>query len=188
MDRDQALAICFANLKGPKDKDLLATARALQYLKALPEYGSNAKVGRALGVSGEIVREFLTLLTFPEGIQVLFEDGQLKLEHGRRLWQLGRRRPELLKQVAEAMTDMSAMDARHFVEYILKHPELSVSEARMKLVESKTVTKREFHVIALLSEEQYKLLAEKARKRKVDVDVLVTSIVRRWLESGRANE
>ena len=188
VDRDQALAICFANLKGPKDKDLLATARALQYLKALPEYGSNAKVGRALGVSGEIVREFLTLLTFPEGIQVLFEDGQLKLEHGRRLWQLGRRRPELLKQVAEAMTDMSAMDARHFVEYILKHPELSVSEARMKLVESKTVTKREFHVIALLSEEQYKLLAEKARKRKVDVDVLVTSIVRRWLESGRANE
>jgi hypothetical protein len=188
VDRDQALAICFANLKGPKDKDLLGTARALQYLKALPEYGSNAKVGKAVGVSGEIVREFLTLLTLPEGIRGLFEDGQLKLEHGRRLWQLGRRRPQVLQEVADVMTGMSAMDARHLAEYVLKHPELSVSEARIKLAESKTVTEREFHVVALLSEEQYRLLTQEARERKVDVNVLVTSIVRQWLRSGRANE
>jgi hypothetical protein len=188
MDRDQALAICFANLKGSKDKDLLAAARALQYLKGLPEYGSNAKVGRAVGVSGEIVREFLTLLSFPEEIQQLFEGRQVGLEHGRRLWQLARRRPELLEEVAEAMTDMTAMDSRHLVEYIVKHPELSVREAKRKLLESKTVREREFHVIALLSEEQYRVLVGEARKRGVAVDVLVSSIVQRWLGSGRASD
>ena len=183
MDRDEALAICFANLKGPKDKDLLATAEALRYLRGLPEYGSNGEVGKAVGVSREIVREFLTLLEFPRGIRDLFEQGKLKLEHGRRLWQLKRRRPDLVAEMAEAMTHLSAMDARHLVEYILKHPELSVTAARKRVLESKTVTEREFHVIALLPEREYKLLSEQARKRNLATDVLVTSIVERWLQS-----
>lgn len=184
MDRDQALAICFANLKGPKKKDLLATAKALQYIKDLPEYGSNGKVGRAVGVSGEIVREFLTLLRLPEPVQRLFDSSQLKLEHGRRLSQLASRRPDLVTEVARAMTGLTAMDSRHLVEYILKHPNLSVSEAKKRLLASKTVTEREFHVIAILTDEQYRGLAQEARKRKVSVDVLVTSIVQSWLESG----
>ena len=32
-------AVCFSNLKGSKDKDLLLTARALRYLKGLSEFG-----------------------------------------------------------------------------------------------------------------------------------------------------
>lgn len=188
MDRDQALAVCFANLKGSKDKDLLATARALQYLKSLPEFGSNAKVGNAVGVSREIVREFLALLDLPEGVQRLFDTGQLKLEQGRRLWQLARRRPDLLGEVAEAMTGLTAMDARHLVEYILQHPKLSVSESKSKVLGSKTVTEREFHVIAILSEEQYRDLAQEARRRKLPVDALVTSVLQNWLTSGRRDD
>ena len=182
MDRDQALAICFANLKGPRNKDLLATAKALRYLKSLPEYGSNSKVGQAVGVSGEIVREFLTLLHLPEHVQRLFDSGQLKLEQGRRLSQLASRKPDLVTEVAHAMTGLTAIDSRHLVEYILKHPKFSVAEAKKRVLVSKTVTEREFHVIAILSEEQYKDLVQEARRRKLSVDALVTSIVHSWLE------
>lgn len=188
MDKEEALAICFANLKGYKDKDLIGTAKALQYLKGLPDYGSNQKVGKAVGVSGEVVREFLTLLRLPDTIQSLFEQRQLKhLEQSRRLWQLARLNPSLLEETAQGITDLNALDGRHVIDYILRNPGVSVSEAKRRVLESKTITEQEFHVIALVSEDEYRLLADEAKKRKVAVDALVSSIVRQWLKS-RGND
>lgn len=187
MTRDEALAICFANLKGPKDKDFLRTAEALSYLRSLPEYSSNAKVGQAVGVSGEIVREFLTLLRLPPDIQHLFERRQLRLEHGRRLWQLSRRRPELLFRVVEAMKDLNAIDSRHLVEYIFRHPETSVEDAKSAVLDGKTVKRHEYHVIAILPEAEYRALAAHARRRNTATNDLVTQIVLEWLESDGGN-
>lgn len=184
MNKEEALAICFANLKGSKDKDLLGTARALQYLKSFPEYKSNQKLGEAVGVSGETVSEFLTILRLPAEIQYLFEQRRLKsLEHGRRLWQLARTKPELLQETVEAISGMTAMDGRYLIDYIVRNPGVPVSEAKRTVMESKSVTKEEFHVIALLSDKEYRLLVNEARKREIPVDVLVTLIVRQWLES-----
>ncbi len=184
MDKQEALAISFANLKGAKSKDLLQTARALQYLKSLPEHRSNAQVAAAVGVSAEIVREFLALLKLPEDIQELFGQNLLKLEHGRRLWQLSRRRPGILGEAAAAMCDMTAMDARHFVEYLLQYPEVPVQEVKRTIIESKTIIEREYHVVALLPEDEYKLLAQRARTRGVSLDRLVSSIVKQWLDAN----
>lgn len=182
MIEDQALAICFANLKGTRNKDLLTTARALQFLKSLPHYGSNAKVGEKLNVSGEIVREFLVLLQLPEGIQELIDQRKIGLDQGRKLWRLGRDRPELLHDAAGAMADLSAIESRHLIDYMLKHPELSATEAKRQLLATQTQTEREFHVIALLSEEQYRRLERRARGRKTSTSDLVTSIIAQWLD------
>lgn len=188
MDRDEALAICFLNLKGYKDKDLFLTAQALQYLKSLPEYGSNRKVGEAVGVSGEVVREFLTLFKLPQSIQKLFREGQLtRLEQSRRLWQLAKRRPAILEETAKAISDLSAWDSRHLIEHILRNPSLSVSQAKKTMLESKPIKEKEYHVIALLSEEDYKLVAEEARIRNVSVSNLVTTIVQYWLRAQSDN-
>ena len=188
MDKEEALAICYTNLKGYKDKDLILTAQALQYLKNLPEYGSNDKVGKDVGVSGEVVREFLTLLDLPETIQNLFKQRKLtKLEQSRRLWQLARIRPELLEETAKAISDMSAWDGRYLIDYILRNPDISVYESKRAIIESKTNTEHEFHIIALLLENEYRALANEAHKHKVPVDVLVTSIVRNWLKSRGNN-
>lgn len=187
MTRDEAMAICFANLKGPRDKDLLGTARALQYLKSLPEFGSNEKVGKAVGVSGEIVREFLVLLRLPDQVQRLLEQRQLSLEQGRRLWQLGRRRPELLQGAAEAMTDLSVIDARHLVDHLLRHPELTVLEAKQAILGSKTLMEREYHVVALLPEAQYRLLETQSRRQQKATDELVTAIVQDWLNASNGS-
>jgi len=181
---EDALAICFSNLKGYKDKDLFATAQALSYLKTLPENRSNKKVGKLVGVSGEIVREFISLLRLPEAIQDLFKQGQLKhLEQVRRLWQLARINPGLLDETAVAISQISAWDGRLVIDYILKNPGVVVSDALKVVNDSKTITEKEYHVIAILSEEEYKLLAAEAKKHKTPVDLLVTSIVQQWLES-----
>lgn len=183
MDRTEALAICFANLKGSKHKDLLLTARALHYLKSLPEYGSNSKVGSAVDVSGEMVRQFLALLELPRGIMEMIDRHELNLEQSRRLWQLSNHRPASLLEAADAIKTLSAMDARHVIKYLIRHPELSVTEARNQLLDSKTVSQKEFHVITLLSAEEYRSLTNAAQKRGLSPNALATNLVKRWLET-----
>jgi len=188
MDKDEALAICFLNLKGYKDKDLFRTAEALQYLKSLPGYGSNQKVGDAVGVSDETVREFLTLFKLPEAIQELFRTRQLtRLEQSRRLWQLAKKRPHILEETAQEISDMSAWDSRLLIEHLLKNPDLPLSEAKQSILQSKSVKEKEYHVIAILSEEDYSLLAKEAAKSHLSSSSLVTSIVTEWLRSRNDN-
>ena len=189
MNEEEALSICFANLKGSKDKDLLMTARALQYLRSLPKYGSNQKVAQAVGVSDEIVREFLTLLKLPKLIQDMFEQRQLRrLEQSRRLWQLSRTRPELLETVAKAISGLRSWDARQIIEHILRNPDITVAAAKDAVLRSRTIKEREFHVIAILPEDDYRLLANEAKKMKVPVDELVTSVVQDWLRSRGSHD
>lgn len=184
MDKEQALAICFTNLKGSKDKDLLRTAQALQFLWSLPEYRSNEKVGAAVGVTGEIVREFLTLVKLPKYVQALFEQRKLtKLEQARSLWQLARTRPDLLEETVKAVTGMLSWDARHLVNYIMRNPNSTVTEAKERILSAKTKIQREYHVIAILSEDEYKKLSVQAGRKKIPVDVLVTNIVKDWQSS-----
>ena len=184
LDKGKALIICFQNLKGAKSKDLLNTGRALQYLKALPEFGSNQGVGEAVGVSGEIVRQFLGLLELPSCVQDYLAKGTLGLEHGRRLGQLGKSRLEVVEQAAAAMTDMTAMEGRDLTEYLLRNPTASVEESIEALEAAKQVVKREFRISTVLDEEQYQLLSSHARRRRVRTPELATAIVTEWLEAN----
>ena len=130
-----------------------------------------------------MVRQFLTVLRFPPEIQALFEKGALtKIEHARRLWQLTRQRPELLREMAGAMTTMKAMEARHLVADLLKNPQISITQAQKRMAEAQTVKEEEYNVIAILPKEQYTRLLRTARRQRVSVDRLVTSIVQHWLE------
>ena len=184
LDKGEALIICFQNLKGAKSKDLLNTARALEYLKALPEFGSNQSVGEAVGVSGEMVRQFLGLLELPSDVQDYLAKGTLGLEHGRRLGQLGKSRPELVEQVAEIMTDMTAMEGRDLTEYLRRNPTASVEESIEALQAAKQIVKKEFRISTVLDEEQYRLLSSHARRLQMRTPELATAIVTEWLEAN----
>ena len=185
LDKNEALAICFRNLKGSKFKDLLMTAKALKHLKGLPEFPSNKRVGKEVGVSGEIVRQFIALLDLPTAVQTYFKQRTLGLEHGRRLWQLQRTRPSLVEDAARAMLSMTAMEARDLVEYLVRTPSACVQDGLQVLEAAKPDVSHEYHVVAVLDEEAYKSLEYLARRRRVRVNNLVTTIVNSWLEEGR---
>lgn len=183
MDEEQALAICIAGVKGYKDKDLLPMAEAMQYLRGLPKYSSNVKIGKAIGTSGEIVREFLCLFRLPENIQTLFKIGQLnRLEQVRRLYQLSRKYPGLLDEAASILSMVTAWDGRQIIDYLIKNPGVNVSEAKKAVLDSKQVIEKEYHVIAILSENDYLAFKNESQKYQTSVDKLVTSIVHDWLK------
>lgn len=179
-------AIVFANVKGPKDKDYLAVAHALDWVKSQPGYQSNKKVAERYPIGHEMVREFLTILKLPDEVQVLFERGLLKLEHGKKLYQL-RDKPQLLQEVAQAITGLKAHQARDVVVHILNYPHLSVREAKEQVLASAR-PEPEFHVIALLNEREYKRIRRRATQKHIDVSELVSSIVRDWLNVERPSE
>lgn len=183
VNRNEDLAICFANLKGQRAKDLLGTAKALSRLKTLPEYKTNSRLGRTLGVSGEIVRQFLSLLALPTEVQDFLRDGKLGLEHGRRLAQLQSktRDSQLTVRVATEMVGMSAHDGRAMVEHLLGHPGMSAEEARQAIAQSKPIEKHTYAIVASLDANLFNELRGRAATRKVSVNDLVKSIVERWL-------
>lgn len=182
MDRNQAVAICFANLKGSKTKNLLLTARALKYLRNLPEFRSNKAVGGEVGVSGEIVRQFITLLDLPVSVQSRFAGGSLGLEQGRRLWQLARSRATILEDAAAAMAGMTAMETRDLVEYLIRSPSASIEHALAALDAAHTQIAHEYHIDAVLGPDAYASLQAHARRQKIKVNVLVTRVIQGWLE------
>ena len=182
LEKTEALAVCFRNLKGPKNKDLLSTARALKYLKELPEFGSNRSLGEAVGVSGEIVRQFISLLDLPDSIQGYIEQGKLGLEQGRRLQQLIRRRPDVAKDAARVVCSMTAMETRDLVEYLIRTPTDSVDDALNAIGEARTQIAEEYHIDAILDGESFRLMTTHAEAKGISVNNLVTVIVNSWLE------
>ena len=180
-DRHTALAVCFKNLKGSKDKDLLLTAQALHFLKELPEFGSNQRVGQQVGVSGEIVRQFISLLDLPPEVRVRIDQKKLGLEHGRRLGELQRVRPLIVEDAAEAMSTMTAMAARDLVDYLKRDPSVSVEDALHAIEDAKPIITQEHLICALVSENEYDSLAAYSQQHSMTVNDLVTSITREWL-------
>ena len=176
MNELEADAICFANLKGQKEKDLLRTAKALRFKKDQPSFGTNASVGRYFGVSGEIVREFLALLVLPDHIQFLIEDGKIGLDTGARLAKVSRDAPGALDDLSESVTDLSALDARDVIEFVLKNPETPASEAMQRVLDAKTVTVDEFHVMVVFSKDEFLRIEDEAKRRRVSVGQLVASL------------
>ena len=185
MNHLEADATCFANLKGSKEKDLLGTARALLFKKQSPGFGSNTNVGRYYGVSRETVREFLALLTLPDQIQSLIDDGKIGLDTGARLARAGRLYPEKLIDLGTIVAGMPALDARDLIEYSLKNPELSADQAKQLVLDSKTVFIDEFHVVAVFSMDEFTLLENEAKKRQMATGKLVEVITKTWLERKR---
>lgn len=137
-----------------------------------------------MGVSGEIVREFLALLRFPPDIQAYFREGRLKLDQGRALAKILERQPRLLYETAQALLSESAMDSRDIVEYVLGHPELSVTESKQRVREAKGITSREFHVVVMLDADQYKQLERAAKRQRMSPNAVATRIVVQSLETN----
>ena len=180
-DHQSALAVCFGNLKGSKDKDLLLTARALKYLKSLPEFGSNRKVGQQVGVSGEVVRQFISLLDLPPAVHNLIDQKKIGLEQGRRLWELHRNRPLIVEDAAVAMASLTAMQARDLAEYLKRDPVASVDGVVQALADAKPLITEGHLICAFANENEFQSLASHAQSRGIAVNDLVTEITRQWL-------
>ena len=179
-DEETDLAILLANLKGTKKKDWFATAKACRRL--LRRYHNSYKqVAEQVKVSSEIVREVDSINDLPtEAKQILLSDGKGLDKAYRISTKIEGAKNQV--EVAKAVADLGAHDARKVIEYVVRNPELSIKKCKEKVMNAKTTIEKIYAVFVSLNESDFKKLKEKSRKMRTDVNELAKQIIKEWIE------
>ena len=176
LDEETALSILFANTRRKKRSvDLVTLAQACQYLVKL--YGSQKAVADRLGLSTEMIREFLMTLKLPEQIQRLTADRRIdRLDIVRELASLPDEDSQL--EAAQTIVSCSSKDMRD-IKRLVKHGGLAVSEAKKAVSEAKP---KGFHIFLIdLDDETYKALLRLAKDGEEKPAELAKRIINAWV-------
>jgi transcriptional regulator with XRE-family HTH domain len=173
----RALAIGFANTRCKKrPNDLVTVASAFRYLVNL--YTSQKALADKLGVSVEMIRQFLTVLKFPENVQELFEIRQIdSVDIAKELASLGDSGQQRI--AAEAIVNLASKDVRD-IKRLVRSGGFAVEKAKKAVLRAKPEGLNIF-VLDFDDDTLGNLLREAKGRKKKPAD-LVREIVSQWLE------
>lgn len=180
---ETALSILFANTKRKKRSvDLLTIAKSSEYLVKL--YGSQKAVAEKIGLSTEMVREFLTVLKLPKEVQKLVSKREIdSIDVVREISVI----KGLSKQIAaaEAFIDLLSKDVRD-IKRLVKAANVSVEDAKKIILDAKP---KGLHIFIMdFNDEIYQALTREAKILKIKPAELVKGIVTNWLKQKTKNE
>jgi len=184
-DENSALAILFANIRRKKrNTDLVTIAEACKYLSEL--YGSQQAVAHKVGLSTEMIREFLTTLKLPVQVRRLISKRKIDgIDVVREISAI--RTPAKQIAAAHKLANELSKDVRD-IKSLIKKANLSVEDAKKKVSKAKP---EGLHVFIIdFNEEMYRAITEHARSMKRKPAELVRKIVADWLnrKSERNNK
>ena len=177
LDEETALSILFANTRRKKrSEDLITIAESCEYLTKL--YGSQKAVAERVGLSTEMIREFLAALKLPEEVQKLISDRKIdSIDIVREISVL--KDPSKQIAAAKAFADSLSKDVRD-IKRLIKDTSLPVAEAKKAVLESKP---KGLHIFMMdFDDETYRAVIEQAKNMKVKPAELVKQIVVDWLK------
>lgn len=175
LDENTALAIIFANTKRKKrNTDLLTIAKSFEYLVKL--YGLQKIVADKVGLSTEMIREFLTVLKLPKEIQILVSDRKIdSIDIIREISVI-----EKSKQITAAYLFVNSLskDVRD-IKRLVKNTNISIEDAKNKILDAKP---KGLHFFIMdFNDKIYNLLKKEAKNLKIKPADLVREIVTDWL-------
>jgi len=134
LDETQALAVLFANTRRKKrTADLITVARSCQYLLEL--YGSRKAVADRVGISTEMIRQFLTPLRLPPEAQRLVSERKIdSVDAVAKIVALRGRRRQV--QAARALVGSTSYDVRD-VNRLIKTSRITARGAKERVARSK---------------------------------------------------
>jgi hypothetical protein len=177
LDEETALAILFANSKRKKrDIDLLTIARSCEYLVKL--YGSRRAVAEKIGLSTEMIRQFLTVLKLPEAVQELVSDRQIdSIDTVKEI--LALKAPKTQIEAAKSFVNSLSKDVRD-IKRLVKDAKLPVEKSKATILDSKPKGLHDF--IIDYDDEMDNAINAHAKSLKVKPAELVREIVKDWLK------
>lgn len=177
LGEDAALAILFANTKRKKRKeDLVTIAKSCAYLVDL--YKSRRAVAEKIGLSTEMIRQFLAVLKLPKEVQRLFAKRKIdSFDAAKELAAL--KDPKLQLIASKAIADSLTKDVRD-IKRLIKEARVSVAEAKKVVSDAKP---EELHIFVMDCDEQmYNAIMKHATARGKEPLELVKEIVAGWLK------
>lgn len=175
LDEVSALAIVFGNTRRKKRKENLVTiAKAFEYL--LKAYGSQKAVAKKVGLSSEMIRQFLTVLKLSPEVQKLFSKREIdSVDVAKELVQLKdpRRQIAMAKKITN-ITNIQSKDARD-VKRITVSGKIMVKDAVRVVLKQKG---KKLHLFMLdLDDDTYRKVRKKAKALNKSPSDLVRKIV-----------
>lgn len=180
LDEETALAIVFANTRRKKrTADLITVAKSFEYLVKL--YGSRKAVARKVGLSTEMIREFLTVLDLPGEVKKLVSSREIdKLDVALEIYML--KDPEKQSAAAKTIAALPSKDVRD-IRRLAEQANLPIEESRRMVLESKP---KGLHIFVMdFDDETYDALVEEARDSNTEPAELVRKVIVDWLRRKR---
>lgn len=177
LDEETALAIVFANTKRKKrDLDLITIAKAFDFLVKL--YRSRKAVAEMVGISTEMIREFLIALDLPLEVQKLLSERKIdSVDMISKISAL--KKPSIQIAVANAIVGLQPEDMRDITRQI-KTANISPEEAKKIILNAKP---KGMHIFIIdFDDQMYKKIKIEAENLNIRPAELVREIVRDWLE------
>lgn len=183
LDEDTALAIVFANTKRKKRKEnLLIIGKAFEYLVEL--YGSQNAVAKKIGLSPEMIRQFLAVLKLPKEVQKIFSKRQIdSVDVAKEL--LALKNPTKQVTVAKAIVDSLSKDTRDIKRFV-KRANVPVEDAKRTVLDAKP---KGLHIFMVdFDDKAYRAIIEQAKELKIKPAELVREIVVDWLKTKKDDQ
>ncbi len=187
MDEDTALSIIFANTKRKKRyEDLLTIAKAFDYLVKLSKYSSQQAVAKKVGLSSEMIRQFLSVLKLPKEVQKLISERRIdSVDIVKELAAI----KDPMKQLAAAyaLRDSQSKDVRD-IKRLVKNEDFPIKEAKKTILNAKP---KGLHIFVIdFDDEMYQAILNSSKIHKIKPPELVKKIIKDWLdkESRKKNK
>lgn len=182
-DEATALATALSNTRRKKrPDDLVTVSNAMKYLEGL--YKSQEAIATKLGLSVEMVRQFLTVLKLPKTVQALFASRRIdSVDIAKELAALGNKKRQ--ESAARAITNSPSKDVRD-IKRLIKMGHFHVKDAKKAVLEAKPESLNIF--VLDFDDDTLRKLVKQARARKMKPAELVRDIVIKWLKTKTATK
>lgn len=170
------LLLSIGTRKRWRASDPITTARKLE---ALLKVTTQKEIAKKLGVSQEMIREFLRLLTLSSNVQELVRARKISIDEGYRLSLIENKNfQEALANSIVAHT-LKAKEVRGIVQSLMKrNPDMSVSEGVELVMKYRPIIDTEDLVVTSLDRVTFERLKAEAEKKTMSVNALLEEIVR----------
>ncbi len=179
LDENTALAIIFSNIRRKKrDKDLLTISESFDFLVKL--YGSRKAVAEKVGLSPEMVREFLIAVKLPKEIQGLIRERKIdSVDSIREIYTVKDKKKQIT--ISNRFKNSGTKDFRD-INRLMKVAEVPIDDA----IDIVSKAKPEgLHIFMMdFDDETYSDILRNASLLKVEPAELVKKIVQDWLNNS----
>lgn len=184
VDENELLASLYLNLKGSKKKreNWMEIAHQCRQLRDI--YGTTHITAEKLGVSDELVRAILTLLTLPEEVQQHIKNNNILFDAGQRLARIKNKETQI--KVAKAIIGLKSHDQRQVIQYAKGYPHASLDDFIERLTDSKDKIEKLILLILPLQEDTYAILKKMGAKEKNSPEKLILRLIDQWIERNES--
>ena len=177
LNEKTALATVFSNIRRKRrDEDLVTIAEAFDYLIGL--YGSQIATSKKIGLSTEMIRQFLSVLKLPLQVQEFFRAREIdSVDVAKELLALRDKSKQIV--AASALVYSPSKDVRD-IRRVLKGKDTSIAEAKKMILELKP---KGLHIFVVdFDEETYTKIRKEAKAGRMKPPEFLRKIVTDYLK------